>query len=165
MKTTLNWKKGTFKTTYEIYTYGKVAGRLKEKSWTQSADGELNGNRYIFNSKGFFKLKTEIIDSINNTIIGKISYNSWMTKARIEYSGKVINWKYDNSWNTKWSLFDSEGAKIRYSGSSSNGKIESDMQNDMLVLTGLYIANYNWQMTMIAVLTAVFIPIMIAASH
>jgi hypothetical protein len=145
MKTSLNWKKGFFKSTYEIFNYSMPAGMLKPKTWSYSADSELNGKKYFFKSKGFFKQKTEIIDTAKNVIIGEISYNSWRHKASIEYSGKLINFKFINFWNTKWNLSDDKGIIISYSGNSSKGIIETDDQNDILVLTGLYIACHFWQ--------------------
>ena len=158
MKTFLNWKRGIFSNTYRIFSDNSQVGKLKEKAWTQSADGELNGKKYSFKTKGLFKQETQIIDSESGSLIGKITYNSWKTKARIEYSGKVVNWKYNNAWNTKWSLFNSEGIHIHYHGSSIKGNMESDNQNDMLALAGLYITNYYWEMS-IPIIIAVFIPI------
>jgi hypothetical protein len=160
MKTILNWKKGIFKSTYEIYSENILVGRLKDKSWTQSADGEINGKKYSFKTKGFFKQETQITDSENNTIVGKITYNSWKTRAKIELNDIVIHWKYSNFWNTKWSLYNSENNLVNFQGSSSKGTIEYDENNDLLVLAGLYITNYYWQITL-AVIIAVFIPIWI----
>ena len=165
MKTILNWRKATFRTVYEIYAYNTQIGKLKEKQWSQSAEGELNGHRYSFISKGTFKCRTRIIDSANHKVIGNISYNTWMTKATINYSDRLIQWKYNNTWNTKWSMYDHEGTKLCYRGTSSKGQIESDVDDDMLILTGLYIANYNWQVTTIAVIMAVIIPIIATALH
>jgi hypothetical protein len=164
MKTTLNWEKGTFKSTYKIYSENILVGKLKEISFAQSADGELNGKTYSFKTKGFFKKETQIIDSENGSTIGKITYNSRRTKAKIEYSDRVVNLKYNNAWNTKWSLFDSEGVQINYHGSSTKGKIEFDTQNDLLALSGLFITNYYRQITFavfIAVFTTVFTTIFI----
>jgi len=160
MKTILKWKKGILKNTYQIYSEDIQVGKLREKSWTQSADGELNGKKYTFKTKGFFKQVTQIIDSESGSIIGKITYNSWMTKARIDYSDKVANWKYNNAWNTKWILFDSEGIQINYRGSSTKGKMELENHTDMLALAGLYITNYYWQVSF-AVIIAALIPVWI----
>jgi hypothetical protein len=158
METKLNWKKGFFKETYEIYSNGGLVGTLKENIWKQIAYGELNGKRVIFKTHGFLKQETQIIDSSSNSNIGKITYNSWMTKATIEYTNKVANWKYENPWNTKWSISNSEGVQIRYQGSSSKGTIEYQGQDDLLILSGLFVINYYWQIS-IAVIIAVFIPI------
>jgi hypothetical protein len=60
--------------------------------------------------------------------------------------------------NTKWSIFNSEGIRINYSGSSTNGRIESNTEDDLLLLSGLYVTSYYRQLT-IAILIAVFVPI------
>ncbi|HAN76911.1 MAG TPA: hypothetical protein DCQ31_03615 [Bacteroidales bacterium] len=63
-----------------------------------------------------------------------------------------------NFENTAWSLFNSEGMLINYSGSSAKGQIDSNIDDGLLLLSGLFVTNYFWQMT-IATLMAVFIPI------
>jgi hypothetical protein len=158
MEAKLNWKKGIFKETYEIYSNGLLVGTLKENLWKQMAYGELNGKKVIFKTHGFLKQETQIIDPSSNLIIGNITYNSWMTKATIEYTNKVANWKYDNAWNTKWSISNSEGVQIQSQGSSSKGTIEHQTQDDLLILSGLFVTNYYWQVS-IAVMIAVIIPI------
>lgn len=153
MKANLNWKKGFFKSTYEIFNFSMPIGMLKPKNWSHSADGELNGKKYFFKSKGFFRQKTEIIDTAKNIILGEISFNSWRHKASIEYTGKLITFKFINFWNTKWNLSDEKGIIISFSGKSSKGTIETDSQNDILVLAGLYIASYFWKRSRAAAAT------------
>ena len=120
----------------------------------------LNGKKYTFKTKGFFKQHTEIIDSSVNKVIGEITYNNLMTKATIVVDNKKINWKYDNLWNTKWSIYNSEGVNIKYSGSSTSGQINSNIDDALLLLSGLFVTNYYWQTT-VAVLVVVFVPIWI----
>ena len=158
MQTKLKWKKNYFSNLYIIYSNGKQIGKLKDKTFCQTANGELNGKEYTFKTKGFFKQHTEIIDNLENKVIGVITYNNWMTKATISIDNKTINWKYDNSLNTKWSVFNSEGIKIQYSSSCISGQIDSNIDDALLLLSGLYVTNYYWQMTVI-ILVAVFIPI------
>ena len=78
----------------------------------------------------------------------------WMTKATISIFDKTFIWKYENIWNTKWSVIDSEGNSINYSGDSTSGKIESTLEDDLLLLTGLFVTNYFWQITIVII----FIP-------
>ena len=158
MQTNLIWKKGLFSNLYSIYSNGELIGKLKDKTFSQTANGEFNGKEYKFKTKGFLKQHTEIIDSLENKVIGEITYNNWMTKATISVNSKKISWKYNNIWNTKWSLFDTEGINIKYSGSSTKGQIDSNVDDALLILSGLFVTNYYWQMT-IAVLVAVFVPI------
>jgi hypothetical protein len=137
---------------------GQQIGKIKDKTFSQTANGELNGKEYTFKTKGFFKQHTEIIDRSENKVVGEITYNNWMTKATILVNTKKINWKYDNLWNSKWSIYNSEGVNIKYSGSSTSGQIDSNTDDSLLILCGLFVTNYYWQMS-VAVLVAVLVPI------
>jgi len=159
METNLKWKKGFFSNVYQIYSNGQQIGELKDKSFSQVANGVFNGQKYTFKTKGFFKQHTVIIDSIEGKVIGEITYNTWMTKATISVNDKKFNWRYDNLWNTRWRIYDSAGVNIKYAGSSTSGQIESNIDAALLFLCGLLVTNYYWQMT-IAVLVAVLVPIL-----
>ena len=158
MQTNFNWKKGIFSDTYRVYSNNQQVGELKNKTFSQSSTGEINGKSYTFKTKGFFKQHTEIIDNSDNSVIGEIAYNNWMTKAFLSIREVKHTWKYENAWNTKWSIYESDKAVISYKGSSTGGKIESDIDHDLLLLTGLYVTNYYWQMTVV-ILVAVLVPI------
>lgn len=153
------WNKKFFSSTYNVYSNGQQNGNLTEKSFSQTAFGELNGKKYIFKTKGFFNQITEIIDASSNKIIGNITFNNWMTKANISTGNKTYLWKYDNAWGSKWSIYNSEGLKISYFGYSSKGQIDSNTDDELLLLTGLFVTNYYWQTTVV-VLIAVIVPLM-----
>lgn len=158
MQTNLTWRKGVFSNFYKIYSNGEQIGNLKDKSFSQSCIGVLDNKKFLFQTKGFLKQKTQIIDIVENKMVGEINYNNWMTKATITINNKTTNWKYHNLWNTKWSIFNSEGINIKYSGSSTGGQIDSNIEDPLLLLSGLFVINYYWQMT-IVILVAVFVPI------
>lgn len=161
MQTNLRWKKDYISNLYYIYSNNKQIGDLRNKIFSQTATGKLNGKEYIFKTKGFFKQHTEITDGLENKVIGEITYNNWMTKATISVGDKTINWKYDNIWNTKWSISSSEGINIKYSGSSTKGQIDSNTDVELFLLSGLFVTNYYWQMT-IAILIMAFVPIWVS---
>jgi hypothetical protein len=160
MKTNLNWKKGIFKSTYEIYSEDCSVGYLNEKTWSQSSEGELYGEKYRFKTRGFFNQETQIFTAEDDAPTAKITYNSLRTKARIEYSGKVYFWSYNNIWSTKWSLNDSDGFLINYACYSSRGTIESDFQHNFLILAGLFIRNFYLQASAV-VMMVVLLPMWI----
>ena len=164
MKNSLRWKKGVFSETYRIYSNDQEIGKMKNKTFSQSAIGEINGKSYTFKTKGLFKQHTEIYDNIDNSIIGGIGYNNWMTKAFLSIRDKKSTWKYDNIWNTKWSIYNLDGVEIKYSGSSTGGQIDSNTEDDLLLLTGLYVTNYYWQITII-ILVAVLGSILASTSN
>jgi len=65
-------------------------------------------------------------------------------------------------WQTKWSVFDDNHLCIEFAGKFSKGTIEFEEDNDLLVLTGLFVTNY-YRQAMVAILMAVFIPIWLSA--
>jgi hypothetical protein len=158
MKRTLQWKRGTFSTTYRIFSGDKLLGELTDRTFKQTAHAYIGQKKYIFRTKGLFKQETSIIDGENDQTVGKIIYGSMMTKASIELPDRTLSWKYDNRWQTRWSIFDGSGTYMNFSGRSSGGSIEIHKEDELLVLTGLFVTNY-YQQAMIAIFVAVFIPI------
>ena len=158
MKNNLSWKRRTFSTTYQIFSDEQVIGELQNSAFKQTSEGILRQKKYQFKTKGLFKQDTSIIDVNRGMEIGKITYNSWKSKASIQFSDRTIGWKYDNRWHTKWSLYNEQGSIMKFAGGSSKGTIEFDNSDDLLVLTGLFVTNY-YQQAMIAVIVAIFIPL------
>ncbi len=142
------WKKGTFSDTFKIYANDRQTGKLKNTTFSRTATGEINGKSYTYKTKGLFRQHTEIVDNADGSVIGKISYNDWMTKAFLVIDKKEYTWKYDNAWNTKWSINAADQMLIKYKGSSGGGEIEQDIDDDFLLLTGLFVTNYYWQATL-----------------
>ena len=160
MQQDYNWKKGVFSECYKIFNNEAQVGNLSNKSFSQTAHGELNEEKYTFKTCGFWKQQTQIIDNNENKIVGEITYNNWMNKASININGQKFDLKYDNIWNTKWSISSLNETQIRYNSSTTTGQIESKTDNQLLILSGLYVDNYYLQMNL-AVLLIVFIPILI----
>lgn len=161
MKVLLNWKRGAFSTTYHIYSGEEHIGELSDRTFKQIAEGRIRQKKYQFLTKGFFKQETRIIDGDTHEPIGHITYNSMMTRATIQYAGKSLNWSYDNRWQSKWSIYNDAGIRMKFTGRSTRGSIEYENADDLLVLTGLFVTNY-YQQAMIAILVAVFIPIWVS---
>jgi hypothetical protein len=164
MKTVLSWKKSAFSSTYRIYSGDESIGQLQYASLKKTSRGNIRGKHYLFTTKGFFKQETLILDGETDKPIGNIEYGSWRTKASIRLSGRTVNWKYDNLWQTRWSLFDERGVHMSFAGGATKGTIEYDQPDDLLLLTGLFVTNY-YQQAMIAVLLAVFIPIWVSLGN
>ena len=160
MKTILHWKKGTFSSTCRIFSGEEPVGELMDRTFKQTSEGVIRNKPYRFKTKGVFKQETLIMDGESDRVIGNITYNSMMSKATIHLSDRTIYWKYDNGWQTRWSLFDDQGILIKFAGGNSRGSIEYEVNDDLLVLTGMFVTNY-YQQAMIAIFVAIFIPIWI----
>ncbi len=160
MEKKFNWKGGLFKSSFRLYSGDTQVGKLTENPWSGSAAGEMNGKQVSFRLKGFFRQKTLIMELPNNELIGEVDFNALMTKATIRIHDRAFKWKYDNWLNTRWSISDTEGPVIQYSGLSHKGKISAKSDEDALILTGLFVINYYWQ-AMVVLLVAVLLPVWI----
>ena len=160
MQSNLRWEKPIFSNLYRLYKHGEQIGQLKENPFSQTATAQLNGEHYSFKTKGFFKGRTEIMDGSESKVVGEINYSGWMTKATITIGDQVILWKYDNAWNTEWSVYDEKGINIKNKGSFSSGELQANTDDALLFLCGLYITNFYWQ-TCIALIIILFIPILL----
>lgn len=160
---TLTWTKKIFSDNYHIYNGPKQIGYLKNPSFSQTSTGILNGKSYQFQTRGFFKQITQIIDLDNGQIIGQISYNSWMNKAEIVIENQNFHWSYANSWQNKWTITGQNGLLYFCQKKMNNGwiDIKGSEPIDIITLTSLFITNYYQQMS-IAVMIAVFIPIYVS---
>jgi hypothetical protein len=164
MPNQITWKNKWFSETCEFYSGETRVGELRNKTWSESATGRLKEKKCTFRTKGFFKQETLILDADRTTALGKITYNSWRSRALIDLGTKIYEWKYDNAWNTKWSITESGKKIIDYQGSSTRGRIIQEEENEILTLTGLYVTNY-YRQAMIVLFIAVFIPIIVAATN
>ena len=94
MKTTLTWKKNWWSSHFKIFADEEQVGMFISETFAITSVGELNLNRYRFDTKGFFKPKTTIVDRNDQSIIGEISYNGWSTKAIVSMGEVKFIWKH-----------------------------------------------------------------------
>lgn len=147
MNTVLNWKKGLLSCSFKLMEGGNDVGFLKGKSFGQSAEGEVFGNRYGFNTYGVFRKETEILDGKDGSVIGKVKFDCWMPKARIEIGDKTYYWKFKNIWETRWEIYDDKGTQVSFCGHSMKGKAVSVETEEILSLVGLFVSNFYWEMS------------------
>jgi hypothetical protein len=145
METQFKWKTKLFRTNYEISRYEEIAGELKNIGWKRKSAGELNGKKVLFEIKGFFDKDFLISNPDDNSLIGKIVFNTWRTKATITIHEKDYFWHYDNFFHSKWSISNENGNLVKYESHFKNGDINSYTDDSLLILTGLYIRDYLQQ--------------------
>jgi hypothetical protein len=145
METQFTWKTKFFSNEYQISRYESIAGNLKNLGWKRKSAGELNGKKVFFEIKGFFDKEFLISNPDDNSQIGNIVFNMWKTKATITILDKTYSWQYDNFFNTKWSITNENGNLIKYESHFKSGDINSYTNDEILILTGLYIRNYLQQ--------------------
>ena len=158
MKANLTWTKGIFSSLCQVYSNDILNGKLVDKPFSRTTKGIINGKEYHFRNSGFLKQTTEIVDSSNNKVVGGIEYNSWRSKATVSLNGRKYRWKYDNVWNTQWSLSDANGVSVKYNSSTTKGYIDTNTDDNLLIISGLFVKNYYLQAAFIVILVAVIIP-------
>ena len=146
MKKDINWSKGIFSNTFKIFSNNKTIGTLKAGCLSKEAKLNINEKNYLFKSNGFFNRETEIIEPANNTVIGNIVYNPWTFSGAITLNNRSFNFKYTNFWNTKWKFFNPNGSPVKFYGGCTKGAIESTLDDNLLMLAGVYIHNNTLKM-------------------
>jgi hypothetical protein len=145
METHLTWKKKFFSSIYEISQYENAAGELKSIGWKRKSIGELNGKKVLFEIKGFFDKDFLISNPDDSSLIGKIVFNTWRTKATITILEKAYSWQFDSFFHSNWSISNENGYLVKYESHFKNGDINSYTNDEILILTGLYIREYLQQ--------------------
>lgn len=161
MSTNYYWRKNLFSELYSIYSNEDLIGTLEEKLFSNSAMGSLNRKEYTFIKRGFLKQNIDIVDNLTNKVIGTIRFSGLMTKAYLTINDESYLWKYDNFSGTKWTVLNSEGIKINYTSSFTSGLIFSETNDDLLILSGLYVSNYYFQVSMSFIILLFFISVLI----
>ncbi|MFZ5939537.1 MAG: hypothetical protein ACOYXB_03095 [Bacteroidota bacterium] len=164
MANTFTWKRGLFSNTCGIYSNGELVGSIHEKSFSKWSEGTFKGRSFLFRTTGFLKQQTEIIEKEDMRVIGQIVYGNWMNRATISLEGRTFMWKYENAWNTKWLILDDQGPLVSYAGTMSKGRIEARTDEALLIVTGMAITNYFWQLS-VAAFVAIFVPIWVSVLH
>lgn len=164
MSHTYSWKKKNFSDLYTLFRNDRQVGTFSNKSFSNTAYGELNGHSYAFRSAGLFNRETQVIDTVSNTVIGNITYSNWKRKATIQINGQSFELSFNTLWNNHWIISNEYQTLISCQSSSTSGTIQSDIDHSLLILCGLSAAGYYSQTNILVILFVVFIPI-IAAQH
>ncbi|MEM6802226.1 MAG: hypothetical protein AAF696_12530 [Bacteroidota bacterium] len=162
MDNLINWKKGAFSCAFKLFQEGQQIGRLKSKSLGQSAEGEIGGKTYGFNTYGILNKRSEILDGRDGSVLGEIVLNCWGTKADIYIGEKKFQWKFSNAWQSRWKVWNEKGTEIMYKGWTSRGSWHggNGETEDILQLSGLFIANMLWESAMIAFIPIYVLPLL-----
>jgi hypothetical protein len=130
---------------YNILSDGEVVGEIKTKIFSRTYPCNFKGKEYSFVNRGFFKLRTQVTDMSSGNIVGTITFGNWKSKAQISANNKLFDFKFDNFLHTRWSISEEGGTIIQYKGSWRKGVIESELENYILILSGIFIADHYWQ--------------------
>ena len=157
MKTKLHWTQGLFSEVYCIFDSDKQIGFIRKTFFSQKSIAEIKDEKYVFQERGFFRQEIDIVDTSKNKVIGKIKYNSWKNKTFIGVNNETLTWQLKNFWGTKWLLHNSKGVNVVCRSSSSKGEIETNENDAINLILGLYVYNYYTQILMFCILCMIII--------
>jgi hypothetical protein len=141
MERLLTWRKGLFDSNYQLYTDGEIRGSLIFSSWKNNARGIALKN-YYFTSEGFLNPITKIRDEKHNQI-GIVTYHVWKLKATVTFNDlDHASWGYTNSWLSRWVITNHRDKQIHYHSATSSGIAHSNNDDELLLLSGLYIREF-----------------------
>lgn len=157
MNSTAHWEKGILSNTTKIFRNQKELGMMSSKIFRLSAQAKLLKNSYRFNPLGTFNTYVQIIDRHKNEVVGSILFDNFMNKATINLSGKTYLFIPKNGFQTKWIITDeNKQVVLRIKNSMKSGQIISKKEQDLLMLSSLYVIHFIQQQTYFILLIAVF---------
>lgn len=144
---------------FDLQTFSRdqEAGHLKGQAWSRKAEGVLNETKVSFRKKGVFSNKAEITDPETGETLGQIEMSGWRNKARITLGGKTLNWRFTNIWNTRRELLEEGNSIIKYKSRTFSGEAELQIQDGLMMLTGLFIFNHFTQIMLTVVTVSTII--------
>jgi hypothetical protein len=142
METHFTWRTKLFSRKFDIYENDRQAGYLEKEWWSRRSGGEINGFKIMFATKGFFKQTTRIINVQDEYELGYVEFNFWKFLATIHLNERDFYFRFNNFFNTSWSVGDINEVLINYHSKCLKGTIDSYSDNSVLIITGLYIRNF-----------------------
>lgn len=135
------WHKGFFDSNYQLFAKGEIKGSLVFSSWKNNARG-IAKNNYYFTSEGFLNPVTYIRNEQHEQI-GVIHYNLWKLTASLNLqSGEQASWRFTNSWLSQWTITNFTDKTIQYHSNNPNGTATSNTDDELMLLSGLFICGF-----------------------
>jgi len=142
MEIQFTWKTRLFSNRFEVFSNDTLAGELKKEGWSRKVAGELHNRKIMFETKGFFRQETTIIDMNDGSVLGQVKFHSWKSKSAVICRNKEYQWQFDNFFRSKWSLSNENGILIKYQSHGFKGEITSYVDDAVLILAGFFIRNF-----------------------
>ena len=156
MESHIIWKKKWFGNVHEIYKEGTHVGNLTSKTFTYSSYATYNKHRIKFQTNGFLKQETDIINEDTNEIIGTITYNTLKSKGFINFENEHLEWRSIVWTNSRWEILRGNKIIIKSTNRMLDGSIIATDDDPINILIGLYISEFFNRSNIIA-LMAIFI--------
>ncbi|WP_270090665.1 hypothetical protein [Sphingobacterium sp. SYP-B4668] len=142
-----------------LYKGTQKLGTLHNSTFEEKAIASLGNSKYTFQTKGTFRQHTQILNPVGQ-LVGDIVLTAWGNTATVTLNGHCYQWKSSNWLGTKWELADNTGSKYEMSSDLFGGVIFGNIEDELLLMTGLFLRNYYWQYMLLA-----FIPLLVVLMY
>ncbi|MET4080341.1 hypothetical protein ABIB40_000281 [Pedobacter sp. UYP30] len=137
-----NWNKDTFDSKYQVLSQGLLKYALNFESWHNSAIATTQTGIYLFKTQGLSKAETLLLNN-RNEVLAVITFNWLALNATIKFTnGDSFKFLYQRNWITEWSLNNGTDKQVFYKARTGSGMIKSNVDEELTILTGLYIREY-----------------------
>ena len=165
MEHNLTWTKGTFDSNYQLFNNGQFSSSLLFNSWKNEAQAFGTEQSYHFITEGFSNPSTKIYNN-SNELIGVISYQFWQTKATISLkSAEQFAFNFSSNWYNSWTITNFKDKQVVYNASSTSGFVRSNTDDELMILTGLFIKEYYTRILVLIMFIVIFLPIISSSWH
>ena len=135
----MEWSKDLFSKYIKIIEDGKVVFFIKNHPWSSFASVELDGEKYGFYKNGFFTNKVSISHIPSGISVGSIEHRVLDGLVRVKYKDENYNWKKKSFFSNMFYLRKGGENLITYAPKFSDGEIYTEVEDKLLVATGMYI--------------------------
>ncbi|RYD79501.1 MAG: hypothetical protein EOP55_04605 [Sphingobacteriales bacterium] len=152
MEQTLSWRKGILDSNYQVFGNALLKFSLNFSSLKNSAIATTQQGIYLLKSEGYSNPESKILNN-KNEVLAIIRYEWWSFKAKIIFtSGEEFDWSFQNSWLSRWTLNNHKDKQVIYNSSTGNGLIHSNTDDDLVILSGLFIREYYMRLLFVSVI-------------
>ncbi|WP_421943178.1 hypothetical protein [Pedobacter sp.] len=156
MEKILNWRKGLFDSNYQVYEHALLKFSLNFSSLKNSAIATTQSGIYLLKSEGYSVPETKILNN-KNEVLAVIRYDWMAFKAKISIStGEQFDWSFQNSWLSRWSINNHVDKQVIFNSTTNSGLIHSNVDDDLLIFTGLFIREYYSRLIYALILFVIF---------
>jgi len=153
----MQWSKDLFSKYIKIKSDGEVISFIKNHPWSSFASVEFDGEKYGFYKKGFFTNTVSIAHIPSGISVGKIENSIFDGTAKIRFKDSNYNWQKEGFFSNKFCLRKGEEKLITYSPKFADGNIYTEVDDKLLVATGIYIFLNNKASTAVIIIIMIII--------
>lgn len=106
-------------------SHGKAGNLVMVSAWSNKAEGELHGKKYLFAPKSVWDLRRAVMTDASGQSVGSAEPKDWWGNTTLSYGGAEYAWK-PQTWYSGFTLSKGEKkiAHVRLGGYFKPGTIE-----------------------------------------